>query len=118
MIMTPSLSLLSSLLLFAFPILAEPSLGCSSNTPKPLEWSPVPGEVKIFRVNDRHVRVTVPSTYNETKPAPMILAFHDKDQPVEHLEFDGGWDEPSINPDIIMVYPVASEENVFGPSVY
>jgi hypothetical protein len=91
-------------------VIADPSYGCSGHLPKPVEWDATPGEVKMFRVNDRPVRVTVPESYNKTKPAPMIIAFHDKDQPPEHLEYDGQWTDPKVNKDVIMVYPTA--ENV------
>ena len=97
-------------------VIADPSYGCSDTLPKPVEWDAKPGEVKMFRVNDRPVRVTVPESYNKTKPAPMIIAFHDKDQPPEHLEYDGQWTDPKVNKDVIMVYPTA--ENVRIPNSY
>jgi hypothetical protein len=110
----PSIRWRACLLLSSFLsqhlVLADLSYGCSEILPKPVDWDAKPGEVKIFRVNDRPVRVTVPVYYNKTKPSPMIIAFHDKDQPPEHLEYDGQWTDPEINKDVIMVYPTA--ENV------
>jgi hypothetical protein len=93
--------------LFGGCVLADPSYGCSALIPKPVEWTPTPGEIKLFRVNDRQVRVTVPESYNNSIPAPIIIAYHDKDQPVEHLEYDGAWMDSAVNKDMIMVYPEA-----------
>lgn len=88
-------------------VLADPSYGCSSLIPKPVEWNPQPGEIKLFKVNDRNVRVTVPDTYNSSIPTSMIVGFHDRDQPVEHFEFEAGFKDDRTNNTSIMVYPEA-----------
>ena len=89
---------------------ADRSPGCYSHTVKPVEWNATAGDIKIFKVNGRQVRVTIPQTFNSTKPAPMIIAFHDKDQVMEHLEYEGAFMDGQVNDDNIMVYP--SPENV------
>jgi hypothetical protein len=109
-------SLLSIVLLcssFAQLALASPSQACSDEGTKAVEWDVKPGEVKVFRVNDRVLRVTVPPKYNKKVPAPMIIAFHDKEQPPELLEYEAAFGDPSVNEDAIMVYPTA--ENVSDP---
>jgi hypothetical protein len=89
---------------------ADRSPGCYSHTVKPVEWNATAGDIKIFKVNGRQVRVTIPQTFNSTKPAPMIIAFHDKDQAMERLEYEGAFMDGQVNDDNIMVYP--SPENV------
>jgi hypothetical protein len=95
------------LLLASTTVLADPSYGCQSLIPKPVEWNPQPGEIKLFKVNDRNVRVTVPDNYNASIPSSMIVGFHDRDQPIEHFEFDGGFKNEKTNNSAIMVYPEA-----------
>jgi hypothetical protein len=90
-------------------VLADQSYGCSDGLPRPVDWDAKPGEIKLFKVNDRVVRVTVPETYNKTKPSPMIIGYHDKDQPMEHLEYDGQWNNPDVNKDYIIAYPEAED---------
>jgi hypothetical protein len=89
---------------------ADRSPGCYGHTVKPVEWNATAGDIKIFKVNGRQVRVTIPPTFNSTNPAPMMIAFHDKDQAMENLEYEGAFMDGGVNNDIIMVYP--SPENV------
>jgi hypothetical protein len=105
LLILPILSLFRVLL-----VSADRSPGCYSHTVKPVEWNVTAGDIKLFQVNGRQVRVTVPQSYNDTKPAPMIIAFHDKGQAIEHLEYEGAFMDPAVNEDNIMVYP--SPENV------
>jgi hypothetical protein len=88
-------------------VIAEESYGCAAGLSKPVEWDAKPGEIKLFKVNDRVVRVSVPATYNKTRPSPMIIGYHDKDQPMEHFEYEGQWTDPDVNKDYIMAYPEA-----------
>jgi hypothetical protein len=119
MVPTPYLRacLVTAGFLSQYLVRADPSHGCFPFIPKPVEWNATAGEVKLFRVNDRQIRVTVPETYNNTAPTPMIIAFHDKDQPVEHLEYDGQWMDPKVNPDFIMVYPEAVNVRSFTRAI-
>ena len=105
LLVLPLFSLLRGLFVFA-----DRSPGCYSHTIKPVDWNATAGDIKLFKVNGRQVRVTVPPTFNATKPAPMIIAFHDKDQAIAHLEYEGAFMDGSVNDDNVMVYP--SPENV------
>lgn len=87
--------------------LAEKSHGCTRGIPKPVEWDAKAHNMRIFRVNDRNVRVVTPKNYHNETASPLILAFHDKDQAPEVLEFDGAFSDPEVNPDAIVVYPQA-----------
>ncbi|KAF2664241.1 hypothetical protein BT63DRAFT_418367 [Microthyrium microscopicum] len=89
---------------------AQPSQACTGEGVKAVEWAVKPGEVKVFRVNDRVVRVTVPEAYTQSKPAPMIIAFHDREQPPEHLEYETAFGDEKVNPSAIMVYPTAEND--------
>jgi hypothetical protein len=99
-------------------VAAIPSFGCRDDLlPKPVDWKPKPRDIKLFKVNDRDVRVTVPEQYNKSSPAPMIIAFHDRDQTKEFFEYDGSFFNPSLNPNAIMVFPTAEEVRVFRQTV-
>ena len=113
--MFPSRGSLSSLLL-AFSltvpwVAADPSAGCGAVEERPVDWIAKGGDVKIFSVNGRNVRVTVPLKYNKTSPAPVIIAFHDKEQSPDYLEYESALGDQKLNPDAIVVYPTA--EDVF-----
>jgi hypothetical protein len=100
---------LGAALVFSSSVTAIPSYACEGLLPKPVEWKPNPGEVKLFEVNGRTVRVTIPENYNQSTPSSMVVAFHDREQPKEHLEYDGAFFNEEINPNAIMVFPSAEE---------
>jgi poly(3-hydroxybutyrate) depolymerase len=106
----------SVLLAIASLTVADPSAGCDSSTTKPVEWDPRPGELKLFRVNDRNVRVTVPAKYNASEPAPIIIAFHDQDSSPEVLDYETAFGEEAVNEDAIVVYPTADNVCSFPSS--
>jgi hypothetical protein len=97
---------LSVLVSWAF---ADPSAGCDPSTTKPVEWTASPSEVKLFRVNDRNVRVTVPAKFNATKPASVIIAYHDQDSSAEVLDYETAFHDERVNEDVIVVYPSADQ---------
>jgi hypothetical protein len=91
-------------------VAAYPSYGCGESLlPKPVEWTPKPGEVKLFTVNSRPIRVTVPDNYNKMNAAPVIIGLHDRDQTKEYFEYDGAFYNNDINPNAIMVFPEAEQ---------
>jgi hypothetical protein len=99
-------SLLQLLLLPAL-IAADKSSACTEGFPKPVEWDPTGQDVRIFRVNDRNVRVTTPKNYKKGEPSPMIVAFHDMEQSPEIFEYETELFNEKINEDAIVVYPSA-----------
>jgi poly(3-hydroxybutyrate) depolymerase len=98
---------LLQLLLLAPLTAADKSPACTEGFPKPVEWSPEGEDTRIFRVNDRNVRVVTPKNYKKNEPSPMIIAFHDKEQAPETFEYDTNLFDPAINEDMIVVYPAA-----------
>jgi hypothetical protein len=93
--------------------LADPSYACKDNFPTPVEWDAKPGEIRMFRVNDRTIRVTLPAGYKKGVPAPLILAYHDTDMAPERMEYETALYDVKVNPDAVVVYPLAA--NVMLP---
>lgn len=93
--------------------LADPSYACAEGFPKPVEWDAKPREIRVFRVNDRTIRVTLPVEYKKDVPAPLILAYHDKDAGPERMEYETALYDEKVNKDAVVVYPLA--ENVMIP---
>jgi len=99
-------SLLQLLLLTPWTA-ADRSPACTEGFPKPVEWDPKGQDMRVFRVNDRNVRVTTPKNYKKGEPSPMIIAFHDKEQAPELFEYETDLFNEKVNEDTIVVYPAA-----------
>jgi hypothetical protein len=106
--------LLAAAICIAPWVAADPSAGCGHVEERAVEWNAKAGDIKTFRVNDRNVRVTVPLNYEKGKLAPVIVAFHDKDQSPDKIEYESALRNQKLNSDAIMVYP--SADNVCSSS--
>jgi hypothetical protein len=91
-------------------VLADPSYACSEAFPKPVEWDAKPKDIRLFRVNHRNIRVSLPQSYKKNVPSPMIIAYHDRDMPPDRFEYETSFFEDEVNKNSIVVYP--SGENV------
>jgi hypothetical protein len=84
----------------------SPSDGCSA----PFQFPATPGNPsKPLKVGDRIIRVALPKNYKQDVPAPLILAYHDRDQRASDMEEVSSLSDPSSNTDTIIVYPEAAE---------
>lgn len=63
---------------------------------------------------DRFAYLHVPKSYDANKPAPLILAFHGKNQNLKAFEEATSLSDPEVNQEYIVVYPEAV--NVRDPS--
>ncbi|TID19543.1 ferulic acid esterase (FaeA) [Venturia nashicola] len=100
--------LFSSALLLGALSLARAELkdGCS----RPFDFPAQPGgPSKGIKIGERIVRISVPKNYEPTRPAPLILAYHDKGMTAEEMEKLTHLSNPLLNPDYIVVYPEAVE---------
>jgi poly(3-hydroxybutyrate) depolymerase len=84
------------------------SKGCSVE----FKFAAAPGgESKRLKIGeDRFIRITLPQNYVHGTPAPLILAFHDKNMTAKDMEDKTLLSSPSYNKDAIVVYPEAKLE--------
>ncbi|QDS70057.1 hypothetical protein FKW77_004256 [Venturia effusa] len=83
---------------------AEPRDGCSGPFSFPAQSG---GPSKGIKIGERIVRVTIPKDYEPTKPAPLIVAYHDKGMTAEEMEKLTHLSDPALNSEYIVVYPEA-----------
>jgi poly(3-hydroxybutyrate) depolymerase len=85
---------------------AERKSGCS----QPFDFPARPGgPSKGIKIGERIVRISVPTNYSPTIPAPLIVAYHDKGMTAEEMEKLTRLSDSKLNPDYIVVYPEAVE---------
>ncbi|KIV81775.1 hypothetical protein PV11_03935 [Exophiala sideris] len=67
----------------------------------------IPYEIRDARLqpSPRHGLIHVPSSYSESKPAPLIIALHGKGQPAKEFEYHTQLSNEDTNQDAIVVYP-------------
>jgi hypothetical protein len=98
------------------------SAGCISDpaAPQPpLLATPGSGSSKRLRIGDRFVRVALPMRYDAAKaPAPLVVAFHDRDGDVRAFERAALLASPQYNRDAVVVYPEAAVEVRLVESVF
>jgi hypothetical protein len=82
------------------------SHGCSKPFDFPAEAG---GPSKGIQIGDRKVRITLPKNYKQDVPAPLILAFHDKDMTPSEMAEATQLSNSKLNPDHIIIYPEAFE---------
>jgi len=56
---------------------------------------------------NRFAHLHVPKNYDVNTPAPVILAFHGKNQEIEAFEAATSLSDPEVNEDFIVIYPEA-----------
>lgn len=78
--------------------------GCS----KPFDFPATAGGASIgIQIGERRVRMTLPPTYKQDVPTPLILAFHDKNMTMEEMEETTKFSDSKLNPHSIVLYPEA-----------
>jgi hypothetical protein len=82
------------------------SHGCTKPFDFPAEAG---GPSKGIQIGDRKVRITLPKNYKHDVPAPLILAFHDKNMTASEMAEVTQLSNSRLNPDHIIVYPEAFE---------
>jgi len=65
---------------------------------------------------NRFAYLHVPKNYDFNKPAPVIVAFHGKNQEVEAFEAATSLSDPEVNRDFIVIYPEAINVSHSGSS--
>lgn len=105
----------SALILGALSLVqAELKDGCS----RPFDFPAQPGgPSKGIKIGDRIVRISLPKNYEPTKPAPLIVAYHDKGMTAEDMENLTHLSDPVLNPDYIVLYPEAVEVSPFSATL-
>jgi hypothetical protein len=91
-------------------VAAEPvkSEGCNI---KDFKFPASPGgESKALKLGNRILRVSLPQNYKHGEPAPLILAFHDRNQTAADFEKVSLLSKPDHNVDSIVVYPQAEKD--------
>lgn len=53
----------------------------------------------------RQAWIHVPSSYSDSKAAPLVIALHGKGQPPSEFEYHTQLSNEETNPDAIVVYP-------------
>ncbi|KAF2404847.1 hypothetical protein EJ06DRAFT_525419 [Trichodelitschia bisporula] len=106
--------LILSLLASAY---AAPSHACTKAEDSPIDWRPKANETRVFRVghdrnSGREIHVTIPPDFgkNSSEPAPLILAFHDKEMLPLELASASHLSDPNINRNAVVVYPLARND--------
>jgi poly(3-hydroxybutyrate) depolymerase len=62
----------------------------------------------------RRVRLYLPKNYEADKPAPVILAFHNKHRNGTHFEHVTDFSNSEINKDAIVLYPDGIDVSLRG----
>lgn len=109
------LSLLSILFLLAISAHQAHGVARSAGCGVEADFGPaVGGPSRRFAVehpshdaHDRFAHLHIPKTYNKDKPAPLILAFHGKNQDLKAYEEATRLSDEEVNGEYIVVYPEA-----------
>ncbi|KAF2423331.1 hypothetical protein EJ08DRAFT_652861 [Tothia fuscella] len=80
--------------------------GCTKPFDFPAELG---GPSKGIQIGNRKVRITLPKNYKQDVPAPLILAFHDKNMTASEMEEESQLSNSVLNPDSIVLYPESFE---------
>jgi poly(3-hydroxybutyrate) depolymerase len=88
-----------ALLLFR-SVTAIPSPGCET-----AKYNPITDHYVSGQGNGRNLHLAMPRRYHPRRPAPLVIAFHDRDQLPEEFMLESLMSNQFVNDEAIVVYP-------------